>query len=47
MTYTQSHPLLELTDKLFMRRAITNQITAAMQKMKSILEATRQAEGIR
>ena len=47
MTYTQSHLLLELTDKLFMRRAITNQITAAMQKMKAILEATRQAEGVR
>jgi hypothetical protein len=47
MTYTQSHPLLELTDRLFMRRMITNQIAEAMQKMKSILEATRQAEGVR
>jgi hypothetical protein len=47
MTYTQSHPLLELTDRLFMRRMITNQIAEALQKMKSILEATRQAEGVR
>nr|UXE46108.1 hypothetical protein Hi04_10k_c5653_00023 [uncultured bacterium] len=45
MTYTQSHWLLELADKLFMRRAITNQIENALHKMTAIIEAARQAEG--
>jgi hypothetical protein len=45
MTYTQSHLLLEVADKLFMRRAITNQIADALHKMTGILEGTRQAEG--